>query len=106
MVTDREGQIQMTELSLSGKWHNMFFFTIIAFLIFGHNSDIGLDLNVKVDSTTGRVHAIVVDDQQFEVIQLIHSVETLVGRATKVWIVSLEGKLFTIKDSWIQDKHV
>jgi hypothetical protein len=26
--------------------------------------------------------------------------------ATKVWIVSLEGQLFTIKDSWIQDKHV
>lgn len=68
--------------------------------------DIRLDPNVKVDSTTGRVHAIVVDNQQFEVIQLIHSVETLVRRATKVWIVSLEGQLFTIKDSWIQDKHV
>jgi hypothetical protein len=47
-----------------------------------------------------------VDNKWFEVLQLIHSVETLVGRATKVWIVSFEGKVFTIKDSWIQDKHV
>ena len=79
---------------------------IIAFLIFGHDSDIGLDLNVKGDSTTSRVHAIVVDNQWFEVLHLIHSVETLVGRVTKTWIVSFKGKLFTIKDLWIQDKHV
>ena len=105
-ITDREGQIRMTELSLFGKRHNTFFFRIIAFLMFGHDSDIGLDPNVEVDSTTGRVCAIVVDNKRFEVLQLIHSVETLVGRATKVWIVSFEGKVFTIKDSWIQDKHV
>jgi Fungal protein kinase len=95
----------MTELSLPGKQHNIFFM-IVVFLMFGHDSDIGLDPNVEVDSTTGRVSAIVVDNQWFEVIQLIHSVETLVGRATKVWIVSFEGKLFTIKDLWIQDNHV
>ena len=79
---------------------------IIVFLMFGHDLDIGLDPNVKVDSTTGRVSAIVVDNRQFKVIQMIHSVETLIGRATKVRIVSFEGKLFTIKDSWIQDKYV
>jgi hypothetical protein len=64
-VTDREGQIRMSELSLSGKRHNTYFFMILAFLIFGHDSDIGLDPNVEVDSTTGRVHAIVVDNKWF-----------------------------------------
>jgi len=104
-VTDHEGQIRMTELSLSRKRHNIFF-TIIVFLMFGCDLDIGLDPNVKVDSTTSRVSAIVMDNRQFKVIQMIHSVETLIGRATKVWIVSFKGKLFTIKDSWIQDKYV
>jgi hypothetical protein len=95
----------MTELSLFRKWHNTFF-RIITFLMFGHDLDIGLDPNIKVDSTTGRVCAIVVDNKWFKVLQLIHSIETLVRRVTKVWIVSYEGKVFTIKDLWIQDKHV
>lgn len=86
----------MTELSLSGKWHNIFF-TIISFLMFSHDLYIGLDSNVEVDSTTGKVLTIVVDNRRFKVIQLIHSVET--KRVTKVWIVSFEGKVSMIKDS-------
>jgi Fungal protein kinase len=104
-VTDREGQVRLGETSLSGKRHNIAFFTIIAFLMFGNDSDIGLDPTIEVDST-GKVCAIVVDKKRFEVFQLIHSVETLIGRATKVWIVSFEGKLYILKDSWIQDSHV
>jgi hypothetical protein len=104
-VSDREGQVRVGETSLSGKRHNVAFFTIIAFLMFGNDSDIGLDPTVEVDST-GKVCAILVDKKRFEVLQLIHSVETLIGRATKVWIVSFEGKLYILKDSWIQDSHV
>ena len=107
-VSDREGQIRHNETILDGKRPSTLFLTILAFLMFGDDADIGLDPNVVVGED-GRVKKITVDNKVFVVNKLIHSVETLVGRATKVWIVSADDAsdtLYILKDSWIQSSHV
>ena len=76
--------------------------------MFGNDADIGLDPSVIVGQG-GRVNKFLVDNQWFIAKRLIHSVETLLGRATKVWIVFADGKpdeLYILKDSWIQESHV
>ena len=107
-VSDREGQIRHNETALDGKRPSTLFFTIIAFLMFGDDADIGLDPNVTIGQD-GRVKKILVDNKCFVVKHLIHSVETLIGRATKVWVVfanDAPDTLYILKDSWIQASHV
>jgi hypothetical protein len=127
-VSDREGQIRHNETILDGKRPSTIFFTILAFLMFGKDADIGLDPNVVVGQD-GRVQKILVDNKYFMVKSLIHSVETLIGRATKAWLVftddassedastedastedaSSDGAsrtFYILKDSWIQVSHV
>src|ERR1700678_2962465 len=107
-ISDREGQIRHNKTKLHGKRPSVLFITILAFLMFGDNADLGLDPNVVIDQD-GRVQKIWVDNKYFVVKKLIHSVETLIGRATKVWVVFAEDvpdKLYTLKDSWIQESYV
>jgi hypothetical protein len=107
-VSDREGQIRHSETILHGKRPSIVFLTIIAFLMFGDDADIGLDPNVIVGED-GRVKTILVDNKRYSVKSLIHSVETLIGRATKVWVVFTDDApdtLYILKDSWIQESHV
>lgn len=76
--------------------------------MFGDDADIGLDPNVIVGQD-GRVNKILVDNKCFIVKCFIHSVQTLVGRAMKVWVMFADGKpdtLYILKDSWIQESHV
>jgi hypothetical protein len=107
-ISDREGQIRHNETLLDGKRPSILFLTIIAFLMFGDDADIGLDPSVIVGQD-GRVKTILVDNKHYSVKDLIHSVETLVGRATKVWVVFTDDApdtLYILKDSWIQESHV
>jgi hypothetical protein len=86
-VSDREGHIRRSEIILHGKRPSIVFLTIILFLMFGDDADIGLvDPNIIVGED-GRVKTILVDNKCYSVKSLIHSVETLIGRATKVWVV-------------------
>ena len=107
-VSDREGQIRHNETLLDGKRPSTLFLTILAFLMFGDDADIGLDPNVIIGQD-GRVKKISVDNKCFVVKTLIHSVETLIGRAMKVWVVFADDApdaLYILKDSWIQASHV
>jgi len=107
-VSDREGQIRHNETFLDGKRPSTLFFTILAFLMFGDDADIGLDPNVIIGQD-GRVKNILVDNKCFVVKNLIHTVETLIGRATKVWVVFADDApdtSYILKDSWIQASHV
>ena len=75
--------------------------------MFGDDTDLGLDHNIVIGQD-GRVKEIFVENKCFVVKHLIHSVETLLGRATKVWVASPKGSsdTYIIKDSWIQVCHV
>ncbi|KAF8230403.1 hypothetical protein L208DRAFT_1282034, partial [Tricholoma matsutake] len=81
------------------------FFKVIAFLMFRDNSDLGLDPNVKINSTTGRVEWITLANKIFLVVKLIYNLDSLVGHATKVWVMKESNKSYTLKDSWTQLHH-
>ncbi|KAF8808700.1 hypothetical protein BYT27DRAFT_7096048, partial [Phlegmacium glaucopus] len=81
------------------------FLRILSFLMFGTLADIGLDPNIEIDST-GKCVAITVEDKHFEVAGLLYSLNSVVGRGTRIWVVTYGGVNYILKDSWIQHEHV
>ena len=107
VVTDHAGQVRLEYLPLqnTGKIHARLFFKVMAFLMFGEDSNIGLDPNVRLDSDTGKARAISMAGRTFAVKSIIHCMDSLVGRATKVWEVRLDDEDYILKDSWVQTRH-
>jgi hypothetical protein len=106
-VTDREGQVQWT-VGLSAarsKEHAKLFLRILVFLMFGTPANIGLDPNIEIDHT-GRCVAITLRQKRFEVVGLVYSLDSVVGRGTRVWVVTHDGVKYTLKDCWIQLERV
>ncbi|KAF8800195.1 hypothetical protein BYT27DRAFT_7263094 [Phlegmacium glaucopus] len=68
-------------------------------------ADIGLDPNIKIDST-GKCVAITIEDKHFEVAGLLYSLNSVVGCGTWIWVVTYGGVYYILKDSWIQHEHV
>jgi hypothetical protein len=54
--------------------------------MFGSCTKIGLDPNIEIDHT-GKCVAITLQERCFEVVDLIYSLDSIVGRGTRVWIV-------------------
>lgn len=103
-LTDREGQIRFHGLSLSDpNRHNaLSFLRILSFFMFSPIADIGLDPHFDHDPQTGKVVAIRVDNRRFNLEHRIYTLGNMLGRGTKVWIVSSNNSLYILKDSWIQ----
>ena len=106
-VTDRQGQIRMPAMSLSvsGKNCALVLLRILAVLMYGSLSDVGLDPSMVCDKK-GVVSSIFVNGKEFTVFRRIYALQALVGRGTKVWIVTREGQYYILKDSWIQSGRV
>lgn len=107
-LTDREGQIRYDGGSLMNKGLEpaRIFLKILAFLMFGKDSDIGLDPNFVRDSEDSVLTKIHVDGVSYEIVRRIYTLESLLGRGTKVWIVERDGVEYVLKDSWIQGDRV
>ena len=107
-LADREGLLRISEVNImgGGQVSALIFLKILAVLMFGTDSDIGLDPNYKIDAFTGKVTAITVQDKHFEVENLVYSLDSLIGRATRVWVVRRNGQRFVLKDSWNQADRV
>ena len=105
-LTDREGQLRWYQMPIfENRKHHDVFFHVFSFLMFGEDSDIGLDPNFKLNDF-GKLLEIVVDEKHFVVEKLVYELSCIVGRATRVWIVKYDNKRYVLKDSWIQDHHV
>jgi serine/threonine protein kinase len=106
-VTDREGQIQWTVglTTARSRERSLLFLRILIILMFGSSSDIGLDPNIEIDHT-GRCVAITVQEKRFQVVDLIYSLNSVVGRGTRVWSVMHDGVNYTLKDCWVQHERV
>ena len=107
-LTDREGQLRWNEMPLfENKKHIDIFFHVFSFLMFGEESDIGLDSNFEFDSF-GKLLAVTVDKKRFLVEKMVYELSCIVGRATRVWIVKDDRKnlKYALKDSWIQEHLV
>jgi Fungal protein kinase len=100
-LTDREGQIHYkSSLKSPGLEAAQHFLTILAFLMFGDDADIGLDPHFIRDDTDHLI-AINIDNNRYELGDRIYAVESLLGRGTNVWVVTREDKQFILKDSWV-----
>jgi hypothetical protein len=107
-VTDREGQVKWT-VGLDGarsKERAALFLRILVVLMFGTSANIGLDPNVEIDGTTGKCVAITLQEKRFEVVDLIYSLDSIVGRGTRVWVVMYNDVKYALKDCWIQHERV
>jgi hypothetical protein len=105
-VTDREGQIRWTvDLNSRSEERAKLFFRILVMLMFGRPLDIGLDPNIEIDDN-GKCAAITFEEKRFEVEALIYSLDSIVGRGTRVWKVKNGGARYTLKDCWIQSERV
>jgi Fungal protein kinase len=106
-VTDREGQVHWTVglHSSRRKERSLLFLRILFILMFGSSADIGLDPNFEIDQT-GKCVAITVQEKRFQVVDLIYSLNSVVGRGTRIWVVKLGKATYTLKDCWIQHEHV
>jgi len=106
-VADREGIIRWNKSLVVGqsRQHAQLFLRILSFLSFGSPVDIGLDPNVEIDHT-GKCVAITVEGKRFVVVEIIYSLDSIVGRGTRVWVVTHGTMCYTLKDSWTQHKCV
>ena len=106
-ITDRQGQIRMPAMSLSvsGKDCALILLRILAALMYGSPSDVGLDPSMVCDQK-GNVTTIFVNKKEFKVFRRIYALQALVGRGTKVWIVTRDNRYYILKDSWVQSCRV
>jgi hypothetical protein len=101
-LTDREGQIQYNAGSLvgSGTESARLFLKILAFLMFGSDSDIGLDPHFIREPRTDALIGVNIDEERYDIIQHIYKLDNLLSRGTNVWIVSRDNVQYVLKDYW------
>jgi hypothetical protein len=104
-VTDRAGRIRMNKIDLMGSSveNGLLLLSTLAFLMFGSSADIGLDPHFEINALNGQVTAIQCENRRFEVVDCIHTLPSLFGRGTQVWIVVHQGIKYVLKDSWVRD---
>jgi hypothetical protein len=101
-ITDRQGQIRLAPMALfaPGKDVALMMLKILVFLMYAPLADIGLDPSMLRDKT-GKIRSILVSSQEFIVVKRIYSLQALVGRGTKIWVVQRGDKHYILKDSWV-----
>jgi hypothetical protein len=106
-VTDREGQIHWSVglNAARSKERSILFLRILVVLMFGSSTNIGLDPNTEIDHT-GKCVAITIQEKRFLVTDLIYTLNSVVGRGTRIWLVKHGGVTYTLKDCWIQHERV
>jgi len=106
-VTDRVGQICLTEMDLMEPLveNGLLLLSILAFLMFGSPEDVGLDPHFEIDPLNGHIVAVECENRRFKVLKRIHALLTLFGRGTQVWIVAHNGVRYIMKDSWVREDH-
>jgi hypothetical protein len=103
-VTDRIGQVHINPIDLMQPLidNGLSLLWILAFLMFGCPEDIGLDPHFEID-LKGQAIAIKCENHCFEVFEHIHTLPSLFGQGTQVWIVTHNGIKYIMKDSWVRE---
>jgi hypothetical protein len=104
-ITDRQGQLTSGSLSFSKREDVTLFLRVIIALMFGQDMHLGLDPNMLRD-VNHHVSKIFVDGTLYSVRRNIYSLQSLLGRGTKVWIVTKDHTPYILKDAWIQASRV
>ena len=104
-ITDRQGQLFSGTMSLRGMPYVGKFLRILVSLMFGGVNLLGLDPSMIRD-TSHHISKIFVSGISYSVRRNIYSLQSLLGRGTKVWIVSRNRKNYILKDAWVQASRV
>jgi hypothetical protein len=104
-ITDRQGQLVSGTMSLRGMHYVGKFLRILISLMFGEQKLLGLDSSMIRD-TNHHISKIFVDGISYSVRRNIYSLQSLLGRGTKVWIVARNRKNYILKDAWVQASRV
>ena len=101
-LTDCQGQIRMSPVTLfaPGKDVTLMVLRILAFFMYAPLTDIGLDPSMLYDKT-GKIESILVSNKKFIVVKRIYSLQALIGRGTKIWVVKRGENHYILKDSWV-----
>lgn len=78
----------------------MVFLRILLGLMFSPDHVLGLDTTMRRNENH-EIESILVEGKEYKVIELLYSVQSLLGQATKVWQVEHNGKMYVLKDGWI-----
>jgi hypothetical protein len=102
-VTDRQGQLRSIVYKLSGPHsnHAIHLIHLLATLCFGSPGTIGYDASV-ITNSKDETTAIICNDVTYKVLHCVYAVQSLVGRATHVFLVELNNQQYILKDSWIE----
>ena len=106
ILTDREGQIRYTLSMKNNGLEHAQFLKILSFLMFGRDSDIGLDPHFVRNPESDKLVAVNVEDSRYELVDHIYTFKGLRGRGTNVWIVTRNGERYVLKDSWVPERYV
>ena len=105
-VTDRQGQLRSNVYYLFSPHptHVYYLIVLLTTLYFESPKDIGYDPTIITNARDEKTD-IICDNVIYRVIKWIYAVQSLVSRATYVFLVKSEGQLFILKDSWIEQSH-
>lgn len=102
-ITDRQSQQFSKLLLLHDENHSddiMLFVRVLLGLMFSPDHVLGLDTTM-IRNSEDKIASIFVGTKRYEVIKPLYSVQSLLGRGTKVWQVQCEGKIYVLNDSWV-----
>lgn len=101
-ITDRESQQFTRILSLRDERPEdvLLFMRILVGLMFCPDHVLGLDTTM-VRNKKHEIDSIMVEGKAYKVVKLLYSVQSLLGRGTKVWQVEYDKKYYILKDSWV-----
>ena len=101
-LTDRQGQIRMSPITMfaPGKDVALLTLRILAFFMYAPLAHIGFDPSMHC-GPNGKIESIVVNDIDFIVVKRIYSLQALIGRGTKIWVVRRGEQHYILKDSWV-----
>ena len=102
-VTDRQGQLRTKTFDIEDGVRRADLRTLIHILVclcFGKNKAVGYD-ETMIMGRDG-VEVILCAGKEFKVINLIYGSQSLIGRATRVWVVEHDKRRYILKDSWIE----
>jgi hypothetical protein len=104
-ITDRQGQLFSGMMSLRGIRYVGSFLRILISLMFGEEKVLGLDPNMNRD-TNHHISSVFIGGVSYSIRRNIYSLQSLLGRGTKVWIVTKDSKNYILKDAWVQASRV
>lgn len=102
-VTDRQGQLRTKTFDIAGGMRRAdlrILIHILVCLCFGCVKAMGYDESMIMGCDG--VEVISCDKKEFRVINLIYATQSLIGRATRVWMVEYNKQKFILKDSWVE----